>query len=120
MATWPTTLPLPLRAGYNLSPGDQTIRTEMEIGVPRVRRRTTARNDRVSVAWSLTDAQLNTLRDWFDDDATGVAGGSAWFTVDLAVGGGTLVESKEARFIGPFSADREQTRWRVSATLEVR
>jgi hypothetical protein len=120
MASWPGTLPNPTAAGYQLQPGDQTLRTEMEVGSPRVRRRTVVRNDRVAVAWVLTDTQLDALRDWFDDASTGIAGGSAWFTVSLAVGGNTLLESKEARFVGPFQAAREQTRWRVTATLEVR
>lgn len=120
MATWPATLPNPTAAGYQINPGDQTIRTDMETGTPRVRRRSAARNDRVSATWRLTDAELDTLRDWFDDASTGIAGGSAWFTVSLAVGGNTLLESKEARFVGPFSAARDQTKWQVSATLEVR
>jgi hypothetical protein len=92
----------------------------MEVGAPRVRRRTTARNDKVSVSWLLTDAQLDILRDWFDDAAAGIAGGAAWFTVDLAVGGNTLLESKEARFEGPFKAARMDLSWSVSATMEVR
>jgi len=120
MATWPDTLPNPTASGYQINPGDQTVRTDMEVGSPRVRRRTTARNDRVSTSWKLTDDQLDTLRDWFDDASTGIAGGSAWFTVSLAVGGNTLLESKEARFVGPLTAAREDAHWHVTATLEVR
>ena len=33
MATWPATLPSPEKAGYQLAPQAQTIRTEMERGV---------------------------------------------------------------------------------------
>jgi len=120
MATWPSTLPAPLASGYAIAPGDQTIRTDMEVGSPRVRRRTTARNDKVTVSWVLSEAQFDTLRDWFDDDSTGIAGGSAWFTVLLAVGTGTTHASVEARFEGPFKADRDGNYWRVSATLETR
>lgn len=120
MATWPVTLPVPSNEGYQISPGDQTIRTDMEAGAPRVRRKTTVRDDRLSVTWILTDAQLDTLRDWFDDAVSGIAGGSAWFSTSLAVGGNTLIETKEARFVGPFAAARLGLHWRVSATLEVR
>lgn len=120
MATWPTTLPAPLLEGYALNPGDQTIRTDMESGAPRVRRRTTARNDKVNASWMLTEAQLDTLRDWFDDASTGIAGGSAWFTVALAVGTGTRQASVEARFVGPFQAAPVGQLWRVTASLEVR
>jgi hypothetical protein len=120
MATWPTTLPAPLAEGYALNPGDQTLRTDMETGAPRVRRRTTARNDRINVGWLLTVAQLDTLRDWFDDATTGIAGGSAWFNVSLDVGTGTTQAAVEARFTGPFQAQRIGQHWKVSATLETR
>jgi len=120
MATWPATLPAPTVQGYQLNPGDQTLRTDMEVGSARVRRRTYARNDRVSASWVLTEAQLDTLRDWFDDDTTGIAGGSAWFTVTLAVGTGTRQASVEARFVGPLAVAADSQYWRVTATLETR
>lgn len=120
MATWPSTLPNPLAAGYQLSAGDQTLRTDMETGSARVRRRTTARNDRVAVSWLLTEAQLDILRDWFDNASTGIAGGAAWFNVNLAVGTGTRQAAVEARFVGPISAAVDGPYWRVSAQLEVR
>jgi hypothetical protein len=121
MATWPTTLPAPLVAGYQISPGDQTIRTAMEAGAARVRRRTRARNDQVNASWLLTEDQLAILREWFDDDVDGIAGGSAWFAVNLPVGSGTRRAAVEARFIGPISqAVPAGLLWRVSATLETR
>ena len=120
MATWPSTLPIPLAEGYALNPGDQTIRTDMEVGAARVRRRTHARNDRVNVSWLLTEAQLDTLRDWFDDATTGIAGGSAWFTVTLAVGTGTRQASVEARFVGPLQVVAVGPYWKVAGTLETR
>lgn len=120
MATWPAVLPAPLAEGYTLSPGDQTIRTDMEVGAARVRRRTTARNDQLNVGWTLTVAELDTLRDWFDDDVTGIAGGTAWFTVALDVGTGSTTASVEARFVGPFKTARLGKKWLVTATLETR
>ena len=78
MATWLTTLPRPQVAGYAIAPVDVTVRTDMEAGLPRVRRRSAARNDQVSVAWRFTDAQMATFRAWFDGDC---ANGASWFTV---------------------------------------
>ena len=120
MATWPTTLPAPMAQGYSIDPIDPVIRTDMEVGAVRARRRTAARQDKVSVAWAFDETQLDTFRDWFDDDATGAAGGSAWFYIDLRIGaGGTTTE--EARFTGPFKAAMVSGgRWQVSATLEIR
>lgn len=119
MATWPTTLPAPLAAGYALRPQDQTLRTEMDVGAARTRRRTTARNDRTTVAWTFTGAQMAAFRTWFEDAAQ-AAGGAAWFTTSLKIGTGG-VASVEARFMGPWQADfLPGGFWRVSAEWEVR
>ncbi|MDT3708176.1 MAG: hypothetical protein ROZ09_15245 [Thiobacillus sp.] len=119
MATWPTTLPSPEKDGYQITPMAQTIRTEMETGMPRVRRRSAARMDQVTVAWKFTDAQMQIFRTWFNS-ATDAAGGASWFTIDLAVGE-TGVEPVEARFSGEWTADMlAGINWRVSAKLEVR
>ena len=121
MATWPSTLPLPTTEGYDLAPADQTVRTDMEVGAARVRRRSAARNDLVAVRWVLTDDQLEDFRDWFDDPDD-AAGGTAWFTgLSLALGGGGLTTDAECRFVGPWQASSlGGTIWQVSARLEVR
>ena len=120
MATWPSTLPAPMAQGYSVEPVDPVVRTDMEVGAVRARRRTAARQDKVTAAWAFSDAELETFRDWFDDDATGAAGGSAWFYIDLRIGkGGSTTE--EARFASaPKIAHVSGDRWQVSATLEVR
>lgn len=118
MATFPGTLPVPLLDGYALNPIDQTIRTDMEVGAARARRRTAARQDKLQASWKFTDAQMDTFRTWFDN-ASECAGGAAWFTINLAVGA-TGIDSKNARFIGAFQAKLlPGLNWQVSATLEV-
>lgn len=116
MPTWPTELPLPQRAGYQLSPADPTVRTDMEVGSPRVRRRTYARSDQLSLKWRFTDAQMALFRAWFDQEAAG-----AWFTgLHLATGDGGVVPT-EARFIGAFTHTLLPTlQWEVSAQIELR
>lgn len=117
MATWPA-LPLPLVSGYGLNPIDQSIRTDMEVGASRARRRTSVRQDKLQVSWMFTDVQMATFRTWFDDAAQ-AAGGSAWFTINLAVGS-TGIVSKTARFIGAFQSKLlEGQNWDVSALLEI-
>jgi len=49
--TWPDTLPLPTVQGYNIQPGDTILRTEMEAGLARQRRRFTNAPTKVSVRW---------------------------------------------------------------------
>jgi hypothetical protein len=121
MATWPATLPLPTAEGYDLAPADQTVRTDMEVGAARVRRRTAARQDMLAVRWVFTDDELEDFRDWFDD-ATKAAGGAAWFTgLHLALGAGGLSTDAECRFVGAWQAScLGGTIWQVSARLEVR
>lgn len=119
MAAWDVSLPNPVLSGYALDPVAASLRTDMEIGAARSRRISRARNDRVSVVWKMTDAQLTTFRTWFDNDAQ-AAGGSAWFSVTLAIGTGGL-KSVEARFVGSYKAEPlPGLNWQVSATLEVR
>ena len=120
MATWPSTLPKPRTSGYQLSPVDPALRSDMEVGAARVRRRTAARNDQVSVAWFFTDAQLATFRTWYDD-AAGAAGGASWFDgLSLAIGN-TGVTAQSARFVGIWKADQvDKLQWSVSAKLELR
>lgn len=118
MAAWPTSLPKPT-LNYGISPVDQSVRTEMEGGAPRVRRRTAARNDHVSVVWVMTDAQLAIFRSWFDD-ASQAAGGASWFTINLAIGTTGLVATT-ARFVNAYKISAlEALNWSVSADLEIR
>jgi len=119
MATWPSTLPAPLRTGYQIAPTDQSVRTDMEFGAARSRRRSFARLDRVSVTWNLSEAQMDIFRTWFEND-TEAAGGSAWFSISLRIGN-TGATTQEARFVGPFQCQQQGVNlWVVSAQLEVR
>jgi len=120
MATWPANLPAPLVEGHALEPVDPVVRTDMEVGAPRARRRTSARNDRYPVSWLFTDSEMASFRSWYDDDTTGIAGGSAWFNVSLYDGHGAQ-NNVEARFAGIYKAQVVAGRnWRVTAVLEVR
>lgn len=116
---WPTSLPAPRSDGYGLTPVDPVIRTDMESGAPRARRRSAARNDRISVMWVFTDTQMATFRTWFDDAAE-AAGGSNWFYLNVAIGTSGIV-SMQCRFAGIWQARQiSGWNWEVSATLEVR
>lgn len=120
MPTWPSTLPKPAISGYQVAPVDQTVRSDMEVGAARVRRRTAARNDQVTASWMLTDTQMSAFRTWFDDP-TQAAGGSAWFDgLSLPIGTGGSAACT-CRFIGPFTAAlADKLAWKVTAKLEIR
>ncbi|MFZ5917048.1 MAG: phage head spike fiber domain-containing protein [Chloroflexota bacterium] len=91
---FPASLPRASVAGYRLALGAQTVRTNMETGTARVRRRTTARDDRLSVSWRFTDAEMRLFRAWYESqigwslaypsDATGVSGWANTRSGDVA------------------------------------
>lgn len=116
---YPATLPKPVARGYMLKPVDPSLRTDMDVGSARVRRRTRARNDRLSLTWVLKDAQMAVFRAWFDD-STEADGGTAWVALALPIGDGGS-SNIEFRFIGPYRAPASGGLiWTVTAEVEVR
>lgn len=116
MASWPTYLPAPQRRGYEINPGDPTLRTQMDAGPDRVRRRFTAIPSRIGVGWCFSEAQLALFEAWHKYK---IADGSAWFTVNLVNGQGS--QSVEARFAKPpKKVLLGGSNWDVGAELEVR
>lgn len=119
MATWPATLPKPQADDYTVKPVDQTIRTEMEAGNVRVRRRFTRRRDHIGCICVMDKDQFATFREWFynPDEANG---GASWFTTDILITGVVDdFESVDARFLAPWEASYIQMHYTVSFSLEV-
>lgn len=119
-ASYPSNLPRPLLSGYGVNPIDETIRTDMESGTARVRRRTKARNDKASVRFLFTDYELAVFRTWFDDAVNGADGGASWFTMALPLGnyGDTATT---ARIVGaPAFSLVDKNLWQVTASIETR
>lgn len=118
MAAWPATLPGFLSDGYSVEISDATIRTDMESGPARVRRRYTAAPDNLSCSWKFSDAQMVAFREFFEND---IMHGALWFDVGVMNGTTTAIVIKEARFSAPWKASRIPAfGWHVSAILELR
>lgn len=76
---WPNTLPAaPLVEGFHETPGQTAVRTQMEQGPAKVRRRTTAGVDSMSLLLLLSKAQVATLESFFSDTLAGGALGFAY------------------------------------------
>lgn len=60
-ATWPSTLPNPQADNVSYADVDNALRTQMDAGVDKVRRRYTAVAVPCSVTLQLTEAQVDTL-----------------------------------------------------------
>lgn len=122
---WPETLPLPTFEGYGVEPMDSILRTDMESGPARQRRRYTQVPTRIPVRWRFTAWQFAVFEGWFVSRAK--AGGE-WFTISLL--GGLGMTEHEARFQGQGSAPYRATatrggpgagaRWVVTSVLEIR
>ncbi len=67
MTTWPATLPPPALSSLRESPPNNVIRTSMDKGPDKVRRRTTANIRPLSFNMKLTPAQVETLDEFFTD-----------------------------------------------------
>ena len=113
---WPTTLPLPTIEGYGVHPGEAILRTEMEAGPARQRRRFTQVPSRISVRWLFRRQQFALFEAWYRWHAKE---GGEWFEIDLL--GGLGLVAHEARFTRQFEARvRGGVLWEVTSELEIR
>ncbi len=71
MASWPGTLPNPIADGYQEIMADNIIRTKMEVGLAKVRKRSTAAPVRFQLAYNMTAAQVTTLETFFNTTING-------------------------------------------------
>lgn len=115
MATWPTSLPVALAAGYGYAPQQAFVRTDMDQGPARQRRRFTSAPTIYSVSWLMSEAQFGIFESWFRDEAND---GAEWFEIQLR--GGTGMQTVEARFMTGWSVERVASMYKIEAQLEVR
>ena len=117
MATWPTSFPLPQTPGYALEPQQAFLRTQMDAGPARQRRRFSTTPTRVPVSFKMSLVQFETFEAWYKFE---INDGAGWFTITLANGKG--LTSCEARFPEMYKASPEGStfRWIVDGVLEVR
>lgn len=80
MATWPSTLPqVPLQSGYEEGTIDTTIRSSMDVGPAKVRRRTSAGVRPIKFNFMLTSSELEDLIEFYEDT---LMSGAIHFTWD--------------------------------------
>jgi hypothetical protein len=118
---WPVTIPQAfIQNTFSESPDSGVIRTNMEVGPAKVRRRTTAVNTVWKGSMVMTYAELLTFKNWFKNTAK--LGSLAFNFPDQY----DLVSTVEARFIidtggKPYniSPDGETQDFMVNFNLEV-
>lgn len=98
MADWPITIPQTLSVdGYGEAAPDTNIRSAMDAGPAKVRRRATCAVRPVTGKMVMTEAELGDFRDFYDDD---LLGGSLRFNWVDPWDGTTAVEM---RFTAPYT-----------------
>ena len=117
MPVWPTTLPAPRVPGYALNPVDPVVRTNMESGPARTRRRFTQAPTFIPVSFQFTESQFAIFEKFHAAD---LYDGAAWFD-NIPLVNGQGVTNYTARFKGSWKAQpRGNKYWLVTATLEVK
>jgi len=112
---WPATLPQePLAQGFNERAPDTVIRSAMEAGPPKVRRRFTAGIRLIDCQVRLTPAQVETLDSFFDST---IAGGALSFDWKHPRTGAAVTY----RLVEPpsYTPVARGTLWQASLRLEV-
>ena len=114
MAAWPETLPQsPLAEGFRETPADASLRTMMETGPAKLRRRTTAAAATLSLGYLMGTAQLAALDGFY---AGTLQGGTLAFDFTHPV----PVETVSCRFRQPPArAALNGGYFRVAVELEV-
>ena len=114
---FPVGLPLPLRSGYDVNHASPLMRTELQSGRARQRRRYTSVPSLASVTWIFSQSEAQFFEAWFRWQ---LADGTEWFNARLRTPMGLM--AYECRFAemytGPLLVGVD--RWQVQAQLELR
>jgi hypothetical protein len=112
---WPTFLPAPTLQGYSFIPASSVKRTPMEIGAPRVYRKTKKPPIEVAVAWQV-NAEQQALLDGFQKSI--LREGQDPFSITLAFPSG--LATAVAKFKEKLAIrGRGGPRWQTTAMLEL-
>jgi len=114
--SWPSQVLPELSTSYAQNMEAMSMRTQMDSGFVRQRRRFTTELQTYAVEWEMFDSQYQIFISWFDEVLNH---GNEWFNINLATGGGLSIQ--KARFVGAKYASQYASFafWKVSASLEV-
>lgn len=112
MAVWPSTLPKPNPDGYQEVMPSNTIRSEMDVGPAKVRKRATSATTKYRLNFEMDNTDVNTLETFF---TTTINDGVDTFTMDDPRNG----TSETFRIVSPPETVALTGVWfRVSVNME--
>lgn len=115
LIAWPERLPVPLSTGYGYQAQKPFVRTDMESGLARHRRRFARFPVTVSVVWLFTQEQLGLFEGFVHHE---LLDGVMWFAAVIASGQDTkrvkarMIDSPKVERVSPVGL------WNVSVQLE--
>lgn len=114
--TWPTNFPAP-SADFSTDTEASSVRTRMESGRYRQRRRYTQDLVLVDIAWDLTDTEYGIFQAFVQHT---LEQGTQWFDISIPVSGQGM-QTHTVRFLeGKYKASYVPvSHWKVSARVEV-
>tara|TARA_Y100000590_G_C15742063_1_gene1020609 strand:- start:5491 stop:5973 length:483 start_codon:yes stop_codon:yes gene_type:complete len=112
-------LPGPLKDSYSIKPKSGVIKSQMQSGIARHRRISTAYPSVINLKWSFTHSEFAVFQSWVFYDAKN---GAEWFDITLLAGLGMVIH--KARFTDNESVYEAvlnpiTNKWDVSAAVEV-
>ncbi len=118
MISYPTFLPGPLLSGYALNQQSNLLRSELDSGQARVRRRFKNVPSIIASTWTFTAEQSAFFEEFIE---TTLGGGVEWFEMQIKSPLG--IRTELVRFIeNPMEActTLSPTRWQYKATIELK
>ncbi|MEE4464966.1 hypothetical protein V2S84_23080 [Azotobacter chroococcum] len=118
MIQYPDYLPVPLRDSYGFEAVSPMVRSDLQSGRARQRRRYTSVPTMASVSWLMTDLQARMFEAWFEEV---LISGSEWFEMPLKTPLGGL-QNFACRFTDIYRGPTlvGVSLWRFTAELELR
>lgn len=116
MVSWPASFPQP-KTSLSVETSANTVRTQMDSGAVRQRRRFTTEQSQVNITWEMPDVQGAVFISFHKNS---INLGADWFLMPLSLGGG--LRDHEVRFVdGKYSQSYADVGyWTFSAKLDIR
>ena len=111
---YPSSLPLPLIRGYSYSDSSHFIRTEMETGLARQRKRFTSTPTFFNIQFIYEQGAMSHFESWYANELNY---GIELFNLQLAIGAGPAIAS-EVRITSPPSINSNNQHYNVTISIE--
>lgn len=115
LPVWPAKLPKLLAEGYGYSPQDAFVRTDMDSGLARTRRRFLTVPSQVTVSWAMSASQLALYEAFVKYD---LLGGGAWFQLDVITATGPKPLKVRFTEVPKVAVVSTRQLWSVTGTIE--